>query len=255
MPHLFLATPCYGGLLTHGYFHSVINLLLHSREAGIGLTIETLARDSLIPRARNALVAKFMAHPAATHMLFADADIGFAPDDVAGLLALGEDVAACMYPLKQMEWDAAAVARARAGELISTASIRYVGKPMAVGRQQWRGGFVTAEYAGTGLMLVSRRAIARLIAANPALHYTADHATPDMPADHLYALFDTGIDPATRHYLSEDYMFCARWRALGGDIWLNTRSRLTHAGTYDFIGDPAFRFPAPPDEPIPGSGR
>jgi hypothetical protein len=240
MTHLFLATPCYGGLITHRYFHSVLNLVLHSAAGGPRVTVETLAGDSLIPRARNTLVAKFLAHQTATHLLFIDADISFNPAQVAGLLALDEDIAACVYPLKRLEWDNEATARARAGELISTAPLRYVGKPTV--NPERRGRFVTADYAGSGLMLIKRAAILRLIEAHPELHCAAAHATLDAPAQYLYALFDTAIDPITRHYLSEDYTFCARWRALGGKIWLDTQSTLTHTGTHDFTGDPSCRF-------------
>jgi hypothetical protein len=239
MTHIFLATPCYGGLITHRYFHSVLNLTLHSAAGGPRVTVETLAGDSLIPRARNTLVAKFLAHPTATHLLFVDADIGFGPSHVARLLALDEDIAACLYPLKRLEWDNAAVARARAGELITTAPLRYVGKP--ADPPERRGPFVTASYAGSGFMLIKRGAITRLIEAHPELHCEAAHATLDAPSEHLYALFDTTIDPETRHYLSEDYTFCARWRALGGKIWLDTGSALSHTGTHEFIGDPGVR--------------
>jgi GT2 family glycosyltransferase len=240
MTHLFLATPCYGGLLTHGYLHSVLTLVRQAAAGGPKVTVETLAGDSLIPRARNTLVAKFLAEPSATHLLFVDADISFTPAHVARLLALGEDVAACVYPLKHLDWDDAAVARARAGELISTAPLRYVGKP--ADPPERRGAFLAADYAGTGLMLISRRAIQRLTQAHPELRYTAAHATLDTPSDLLFALFDTAIDPVTRHYLSEDYAFCARWRALGGKIWIDTEAILTHSGTHDFTGNPASRF-------------
>ena len=133
------------------------------------------------------------------------------------------------------------MARARGGELIGTAPLRYVGKPAAANLQEWRAGFVTAEYAGTGLMLIARGALDKLAQAHPELRITAAHATPDAPGAHLYALFDTGIDHVTGHYLSEDYVFCARWRALGGKIWLDTQSRLTHTGPHDFTGDPGCR--------------
>ncbi len=240
MPHIFLATPCYGGMLTHVYMHSVLDLVLYGAAHGLPVTVETLAGDSLIPRARNTLVAKFLAHPDATHLLFVDADIGFAPADLVRLLELNEDVAACAYPLKQMVWDGPAVARARAGELISTAPLRYVGVPSAESRR--RGRFVTADYAGTGFMLITRAAISRLIVVRPDLRYSTAHATLDAPSDHLYALFDTGIDPQTRHYLSEDYMFCCHWRALGGTIWLDTEASLTHVGIHPFAGSPGARF-------------
>jgi hypothetical protein len=243
MAHVFLATPCYGGQVTLLYFHSIMNLMMHGVGIGLPITVETLAGESLIPRGRNSLVAKFLAHPEATHLLFVDADIGFAPSHLMRMLELGEDVAACMYPLKQFFWDAGAVARARTGELITTASLRYVGKPCTGDARQLRGDFVSAEFAGTGFMLISRAAITRMIAAYPQLHYTLAHVPMATSPDLLYALFDTEIDAATGHYLSEDYTFCKRWRALGGTIWLDTQSALTHAGSHEFVGAPAVRFP------------
>jgi hypothetical protein len=244
MAHIFLATPCYGGHVTVVYCHSVINLMMQGVATGLAITVETLAGESLIPRGRNSLVAKFLAHPQATHLLFVDADIGFAPSQLTRLLALDVDIAACMYPLKQFFWDEAAVARARAGELITTAALRYVGKPCVGDARVQRGDFVSAEYAGTGFMLISRGAIMRMIGAYPQLHYTLAHVPMATSPDLLYALFDTEIDAATGHYLSEDYTFCARWRSLGGTIWLDTQSSLTHAGGYEYAGAPAARFPA-----------
>jgi hypothetical protein len=244
MAHIFLATPCYGAAVTLRYFHSVINTMVYGKSSGLAVTVETLAGDSLVPRARNSLVAKFLAHKQATHLLFVDADIGFEPEHLARLLALNEDIAACMYPLKQYFWDEAAVARARAGELITTAPLRYVGTPCPPEVCEWRGDFVTADYAGTGFMLISRRAILRLIEANPHLHFTTAHVPLNVAPELLYALFDTAIDPQTRHYLSEDYNFCALWRAIGGKIWLDTKSALIHTGGHEYLGDPSVRMPA-----------
>lgn len=242
MPHVFLATPCYGGQVTLRYFHSIMNAMVYGTNNRLAITVETLAGDSLITRARNSLVAKFLANGKATHLLFVDADIGFEPSHLVRLLALGEDVAACMYPLKQFFWDGAAVARARGGELITTAPLRYVGAPSTNGSRERRGDFVTADYAGTGFMLISRRGILRLIEAHPELHYATAHVPLDIDPALLYALFDTAIDPENGHYLSEDYNFCARWRALGGKIWLDTESSLVHAGAHEFVGAPGGRF-------------
>jgi hypothetical protein len=49
-------------------------------------------------------------------------------------------------------------------------------------------------------------------------------------------LFDCVIDRETGHYLSEDYTFCQRWRAIGGRIWLDPTGMLVHVGAHDFAG-------------------
>jgi hypothetical protein len=65
-----------------------------------------------------------------------------------------------------------------------------------------------------------------------------------MASTSLYALFDCMIEPETGHYLSEDYTFCKRWRAIGGKVWLNTKSSLIHIGAHEFLGNPAVRYPS-----------
>ena len=40
-------------------------------------------------------------------------------------------------------------------------------------------------------------------------------------------------------YLSEDYTFCHRFRAIGGKVWLDTRSRIRHVGSMEFAGSPS----------------
>jgi hypothetical protein len=86
-----------------------------------------------------------------------------------------------------------------------------------------------------------------MIAAFPETRYSVAHTLPTPSASpNQYALFDTMIvpkdrDPETRHYLSEDYAFCRRWRSLGGRVWLDTRGKLTHIGTHEFEGAPDVR--------------
>jgi hypothetical protein len=246
--HLMLATPCFGGMVTQRYMKSTMELLLHGVRSGLAVTVELLGNESLIPRGRNVLVAKFLDHPAATHLLFVDADIGFEVAQVLRMLAFDEDVVAGMYPLKLLEWDVAARARAGAGEPLETACLRYLGVPCEGAARQEREGFVTAEYAGTGFMLLRRAALQRMIAAYPETRYAFAHtaAAPSASANQ-YALFDCMIEPQTRHYLSEDYAFCHRWREIGGRIWLDTQGALEHVGAHGFAGRPDLRFPLAPE--------
>ncbi len=105
-------------------------------------------------------------------------------------------------------------------------------------------GFATGIYAGTGFQLIKRSVFERMIKAYPETKYKALHAfpRPSQPSDNLYALFDCMIDPETGVYLSEDYAFCRRWRAIGGEIWLDLQSRLNHSGSYTYRGNAAARF-------------
>ncbi len=241
-PQIVLATPCFGGLVHHGYMLSVCRLLAAAPRHGLRIELALLAGDALITRSRAVLAARVLDSAEATHLLFVDADIAFAPEQLLRLLHFDRDVAAAFYPLKATDWEALP-RRAVAGEPLRTAGLTYVGTLLNEGKRRTVDGFATASYAGTGFMLVKREALLRMVAAYPELRFNRVHATAGrLPAsDNLFALFDCLIDPDTGAYLSEDYAFCRRWRACGGDIWLDLESRLTHTGADDFCGDAAAR--------------
>ena len=239
--HLFVATPCYGGLVHQRYMQCICLLLQYGAANGINVSVELLGHESLITRGRNTLVAKFLDNETTTHLLFVDADTGFEIQQVLRMLAFDKDVVAGMYPLKLIDWNQDAVARVRGGEPLDHAPIRFVGTPCEPREQD--GAFVAGEYAGTGFMMIKREVFPRLFEAYPQLRYTAAHnASNPSRSPNQYALFDCAIDEDSGEYLSEDYAFCQRWRKIGGKIWLDTESRLMHIGTYEFFGSPKSRF-------------
>jgi hypothetical protein len=240
-PHVFLATPCFGGMVSQRYMISAIALLQLGQQAGVKVTLDLLGYESLITRGRNILVSRFLDDPTATHLLFVDADIGFDPLQVARMLRFDEDVVAGMYPLKLQDWSSG-LSRAVAGEPLESAPLRYVGAPCEGAHADSRDGFVAATHAGTGFMMIRRRVFSEMIAAYPHLRFTAAHvaAAPSRSANQ-YALFDCMIEPETGVYLSEDYAFCRRWRDLGGRVWLDSQGALIHVGQQEFCGAPALR--------------
>ena len=242
-PVILLATPCFGGLVHQSYMLSVCKLMCRAEDAGFKLDLVLLGSDALITRSRSVLVAKFLDTPNATHLLFVDADIAFEPEQVLRLLRFDEDFVAAFYPLKSVDWDALP-RRALAGEPLRAAGLTYVGTLLEPPLRVVRDGFATAKYAGTGFQLIRRVVLERLIAAHPELRFTSVHtiAREAPRSDNLYALFDCQIDPDTGEYLSEDYAFCRRWRAIGGEIWLDLKSSLTHVGADHFRGDTSVRF-------------
>ncbi len=242
-PVILLATPCFGGLVHQSYMLSVCKLMACAASHGFALDLALLGSDALITRSRSVLVARFLDMPQATHLLFVDADIAFEPEQVLRLLRFDEEFVAAFYPLKSVDWDALP-RRAIAGEPLQGAGLTYVGTLLEPPERQTRDGFATAQYAGTGFQLIRRSVFETLIAAHPELHFKSVHtiAREAPRSDNLYALFDCQIDPQTGAYLSEDYAFCRRWRSLGGTIWLDLESTLTHVGADHFRGDTTRRF-------------
>jgi hypothetical protein len=239
---LFIGTPCYGGMVTSRYMQSICALLCH-KIPNLNVSIKTVAYESLITRGRNTIVAAFLDLPAETHLMFIDADIGFSVDKVQRMLNFNQDVVAGMYPLKRLDYDLAALQRAANGEPLQTAQLRYVGLPCEGEERKTMNGFVTGVYAGAGFLMIKRRVLELMAAKYPETHYTgADNSAIPSESPNLYALFDCLIDRETGYYLSEDYAFCSRWRALGGTIWLDSRSKLTHVGPHDFVGNTVARF-------------
>ena len=236
--HIFIATPCYGGMVSQTYMLSILALTVQAASAGLVLTIGLLGQDALITRSRNTLLAQFMA-TTATHVLFIDADIGFEPSQVFRLLQVDREIVGALYPLRAHNWTEAAKERLACGEPIATAGLEYVGEPV---ENVDVDGFVRGMFAGTGFLLVSRAALDRMIAAYPETRCRHGHVLGSGTAAEIYALFDCFIDPTTRLYLSEDYGFCSRWRALGGEIWLDTKAMLSHCGMSEFHGSPNARF-------------
>jgi hypothetical protein len=95
-------------------------------------------------------------------------------------------------------------------------------------------GFAKAAYVGTGFLLIARAALERVCAAHPEL--TADLSQVDAGLTRAAMVFDTMIEAETGQHLSEDYAFCRRWRDLGGEIWADMESRLTHVGHAAYSG-------------------
>ena len=69
-PHIYFALPAYGGLIYESCFMSMLRFSLLARNQGIEWTVDTMVNESLIPRGRNNLVAKFLHNTTATHLMF-----------------------------------------------------------------------------------------------------------------------------------------------------------------------------------------
>jgi hypothetical protein len=240
---LVVATPCFGGQIAAHCAASLLKLQQHVRSySGLSLKILFKDGDALVTRARASLAAQFLDDPAATHLLFIDADIGFEPDQVVRLIQCGADVCAAVYPIKRIDWDKVKSTVEQHRPNPAAAALKYVFEvedPEAVTE---RGGFIKVRYAGAGFLMIRREALERMCARYPQLRYRRDHSLEAATASNRrFALFDSMISE-NGTYLSEDFAFCKRWTDMGGEIWADLNSTLNHVGPVTFCGDLSSQF-------------
>lgn len=212
---LSICTPCYGGQITEKHYVSMVSFTIACMKNDMKFSIETMANESLVTRARNNLVAKMMLNPKATHLMFIDADVGFNTESVYKLIAHDKDVVGGIYPKKSFEPD-------------------YVFNPTPGAKRE--GDLLEVDDIGTGFLLIKRSVFETMMGKFPNLKYKNALNLDPESEKFMYALFDTHIDDQG-NYLSEDYTFCERWRGLGGKIYADTSIQLTHTGYYPFQGD------------------
>jgi hypothetical protein len=234
MVKLFLSTPCYGGQCLEKYATSVIKLQIELIKHGIQLMLDTTENESLVHRARNVAVGRFMQKTDADVFMFIDADVEFTADAVIRLVKSEHDVSVAVYPKKVVMWDQVKNAIEKGDErnmaMLSSSLVANIG----AAKRSVENGFVELLDGPTGFMAIKRRAFEKLEEKFPELNCKNDHQNRDF--DEYCAVFDCMIDPESRRYLSEDYAFCRRWQQCDGKIFADINTTLGHVGNLPFIG-------------------
>ena len=244
---LMVCTPMYGGMCAGTYTKSSTDLAMIASKYGVELVFFYLFNESLITRARNYCVDTFLRSDC-THMIFLDSDIGFDYNDVLAMLALMDDdseydIMCAPYPKKTIAWEKikAAVDRGWADEnpnQLDNFVGDFVFNPVAgTGEFQLNKPIEVLE-GGTGFMMIQRRAFEKFQETYPDQMYLPDHVrTKDFDGSReIMAFFDCVIDPESKRYLSEDYMFCQWARKAGIKVWLCPWMKTTHMGSHFFGG-------------------
>jgi hypothetical protein len=253
--NLVIATPCFGGQISVLYAASLFKLQKLIRTySDLNLKVLFKDGDALITRARASLISQFLDDLDATHLLFIDADIGFEPDQVLRLIECGADMCAAIYPIKRIDWDKVRMTIEATRPNPAAAALKYVFEVDDPGALVESVGYVKVRYAGTGFLMIRRRALAKMCAHYPQLQYKRDHSIDATTvSDNRFALFECMIaEDGT--YLSEDFAFCKRWTDIGGEIWADLKSKLAHVGPMTFHGDLSSQFAeAPVAQEVPAA--
>ena len=75
-----------------------------------------------------------------------------------------------------------------------------------------------------------------MMAAYPELNYISDSDYKREDKGLHYRFFDCMVDPESKRYLSEDYTFCRLWQQIGGEVYVDVQSNLTHQGAKIYRG-------------------
>jgi hypothetical protein len=234
---ILIGTPSHNGTVTFNYLRSLLGMLDIFKMAGVGTDYQPMAYESLITRARNCIASAFLRQKKYSHLLFIDADIGFPADAALRYLRSDKDVICGIYPLKRLD---VGKLRMMPSELprenAVAASLQYTVK-LKSGCVVDKSLMVPVEYGSTGFMMIKRQVLVRMAEAYPELRYRNSYINSGDGDCDNWAFFDTLIDRENLDYLPEDYAFCKRWTALGGEIHADALSHFTHTGHFDYAGD------------------
>lgn len=216
--HLFMASPQYGGQCATIFCKGMVDLAIVTGSYQIPFDHCYYTNESLVTRARNYCVDTFLSSEA-KHLLFVDADIGFAAQDALELLILQiqhseYEIIGAPYKTKAINGHYAA---------------NWDGDPDFTSQEP-----IEVTGIGTGFMLIRREVFAKLGAAFPQFKYVTDSVEPPFNGKEIMQYFQAEIDPGSKRYLSEDYWFSRRCKEIGIRTWLCPWMKLRHAGTHIF---------------------
>ncbi len=200
---LFVAIPAYDGKVTCETARALLDEQSAATLAGFELSIAFLPGCSLITHARNQLVRDFLATDA-DKLVFVDADVAW---DVGSLLRLAKhpvDFVGGAYRYKSQD-ESYPVAWSEGAELWADPAT----------------GLLQVDSLPGGFLCLTRAVFERLAEARP------DRAYSQYGHDY-HGFFHAPIQDGKMY--GEDAAFCADWRSIDGQVWLDPELHLTHVG-------------------------
>ena len=241
--NILIAIPCFGGNVSNLTFHSILNTLRWLNDQGHNIRVETLPTESLINRARNKFVTKFLDNKEfnGTHLLFIDADIGFTLQNLLRVIEFNKEVVTCTYPVKGFYWQQL-LDRIKENNNIDEQTMRDYLLQFNVNlypNTEFKQGFARVKESATGFMMIKRNVFTTLMDKFPNLKYKPDLRTGIENSENAFDFFPVGIykeKDGVNRFLSEDYYFCRLAEECGFEIWTDLSTPITHLGSTEYHG-------------------
>ena len=252
---IMIATPAYGGQVTTTFADTLVWLYEHFREKHPHVALKhKFLSLSVLPFMRNLYASLVMQDESYTHLLFVDADMGFAPSLIERMLAADKPVVGAMAPHRRLdlakfyalhgEIADPAVARLVAADYVNAGAIDFsgtgaTGDSAHTANLTIDGPCIRVHKTGAGIMLIKRAVFGAIRERYPDLWCERIEDT--------YANFGltSGVlqcfEPMPDEhglYGGEDSAFCRRWvEGCGGEIWSVVTETIVHVGIEKHVGN------------------
>jgi glycosyltransferase involved in cell wall biosynthesis len=206
MTKILIGTPAHDGRVDVWFANSLVNTIKLSMQKGIEVIPVYMAYDSLVQRARNDLV-KLAIEEKFDYLIFIDSDQEWNPEWIFKLITYKEDVIGATVVKK-------------------SDNIAFNVKALKDGLKQQQNGLIEVECVGTGFLKISKKALQKVWDISP--EYKNEGKTCRM-------VFDVQL--VDGELVSEDNVFCQKWRKLGNKVFIDPNMTCNHIGVKKYTGN------------------
>lgn len=226
---VMIAMPNYTGSVDMLTLRSLCSDIADLAQHGIAAALIDEIGNGLIGDVRAKFVSRFLADTQFTHLMMIDDDVSWLTGSIRGLLSAEEDFVCGLYPRRSDPLTFNFRANDESNESLTVNDKGLIEGIWAV---------------PAGFMLLSRACCQKMVDAFPNLIFQSEKIK-DVNGNWVggytaHAIFDPyfleqgeGRPPVK---LGEDYAFCARWRDIGGKVYVDPAVIMGHTGRKTFLG-------------------
>ncbi len=222
--HVVIGLPAYTGMLHLSTNRSLTHDILVLARRGDVVTLIDDVGGAYICDIRAYQLAQFRGIPGATDLVFVDNDVCWQASALPRLLDYPVDVVAGVYPKRQDP-------------------ITYAIEFLPDQTERWADpetGLLEVAGVTAGFLHITRTAADRMVEAYSDLVFdvhpndAGQQRAPNNEAWDVFGTYRPKDNP--RRKLQDDYAFCARWRDIGGKVWIDPDIMMGHTGLKTFSG-------------------
>jgi glycosyltransferase involved in cell wall biosynthesis len=206
MRKVLIGTPAHDGRVDVWFANSLVNTVKLAMQRQVDIRPIYMSYDSLVQRARNDLV-RLAIEENFDDLIFIDSDEEWDPEWIFKLLAFKEEVIGLPVVKK-------------------TDQIIFNIKALPNGLKTQQNGLMEVEAVGTGFMKISKPALKKVW--DVSAEYKNEGRIGRM-------VFDVKI--INGDLISEDIVFCNKWRDLGGKVYIEPSMTVNHIGVKKYQGN------------------